>query len=138
MPDFLFVYGTLRKGSAHPMAERLALAGKYVGPAHVLGDLYDLGWHLGLVPSQATANRVLGDVFDILPDHATELWRVLDEYEGCAPDVPEPRLFKRDRLQAWTRDGVGFDAWAYVPVKPPVAARLIPGGDFLRSRPDRS
>ena len=44
----LFVYGTLRRGSGHPMSRFLAARARLLAGARVPGRLYDLGGFPGL------------------------------------------------------------------------------------------
>src|SRR5580692_7203168 len=45
---YLFVYGTLRKGSGNPHARRLAEHAEWAGPGRIPGRLYRLGRYPGL------------------------------------------------------------------------------------------
>lgn len=58
----LFVYGSLLRGSRHPMARRLALESRKLGPATVTGRLYDLGFYPGAVPSANPQELVHGEL----------------------------------------------------------------------------
>ena len=60
----LFVYGTLRRQSPHPMARYLARHARYVGTARVAGRLYDLGPYPGMLPAAEADDFVHGDLFD--------------------------------------------------------------------------
>ena len=65
MTNYLFVYGTLRRRSRHPMARRLAELAQFVGPAKIAGRLYDLGRYPGLQEVQSPDDWVQGDVYDL-------------------------------------------------------------------------
>ena len=43
MPEHIFVYGTLRAESAHPMAHRLRVGARHIGKGSTPGLLYDFG-----------------------------------------------------------------------------------------------
>ena len=47
MPSHLFVYGSLRSESAHPMARRLRVSARLIGKGSARGVLYDLGAYSG-------------------------------------------------------------------------------------------
>ena len=63
MSELLFVYGTLRRTSNHPMAAYLARNGRFVGRAKTPGQLYDLGPYPGMLPAVLDSDWVHGDLF---------------------------------------------------------------------------
>ncbi|MBQ0817676.1 MAG: gamma-glutamylcyclotransferase [Methyloceanibacter sp.] len=134
-PTHIFVYGTLRPGSGHPMARRLASQARLVGKGSVPGHLYDLGWYPAALFDGDDKRRIVGDVFALIPGN--RLLAELDEYEAGDPN------YARTPLQVSLADGGTVAAWAYGIVKAP-KARLIQGGDFIahrnakRPRPVRS
>ena len=65
MSDHLFVYGTLRAGSSHPMAHRLRVGAKHLGRGSAPGLLYDFGDHPGAMFDPNARYRVIGDGFVI-------------------------------------------------------------------------
>jgi gamma-glutamylcyclotransferase (GGCT)/AIG2-like uncharacterized protein YtfP len=86
MPDLhLFVYGSLRSESPHPMARRLRSGAKLLGKASAAGALYDLGYYPGATFAPDHKTRVLGEVFII--HHASPLKAALDIYEGAETDT---------------------------------------------------
>ncbi len=84
MSQFVFVYGTLRRGEINDIAQAAARAGlpepRLAGMATVPGVLYDFGDWPGLAP-EAGAAPVVGEVYEI--DDA--LLRVLDGIEEYEP-----------------------------------------------------
>ncbi len=126
---YLFVYGTLRAGTGHPMAQMLSARARLVGPGWAAGRLYDLGDYPGMVVPTAVGERVRGDVYEL--DEAAVMLAALDAYEGCAEGDPQPWGFAR-RLTAVALDGGGeLQAWAYEYHGPLDGARFIPSGDYL-------
>ena len=112
IPDahHLFVYGTLRSASGHPMRHLLARRADLVGPASVPARLLDLGAYPGAV-ADVDGARVVG-----------ELWRLhdadaalpeLDAYEGCGPRDDPPHDFRRARVDARLDDGPVVSSWIY-------------------------
>lgn len=79
--DLLFVYGTLRRRSAHPMARWLRLNSEFLGEAQVAGELIDLGGYLGLIATKHPKKTVPGDIFRLRNPEAA--FKRLDRYEGC-------------------------------------------------------
>src|SRR5262245_24854588 len=122
---YLFVYGTLRRGSPHPMARFLAERARYVGIAKIRGKLYDLGRYPGLVP--ASEAWAIGDVYE-LPDGDATLAE-LDRYENG----PAPRLiqFERAQVEVTLADGTTLAAWVYWYRGGVQAAQPIASGDYL-------
>ncbi|MEC4749948.1 gamma-glutamylcyclotransferase [Methylomicrobium sp. Wu6] len=53
----LFVYGTLRRGSDHPIARHLADNAEWLGFGEFHGLLFDIGAYPGAVPSRDPAHR---------------------------------------------------------------------------------
>jgi len=89
-----------------------------------------------------TAHDVVGDiVHDVVNgivhgelyalrdrDH---ILRVLDEYEGCGPDDPQPTEFRRGRTTVFLETGQEVRAWVYLYNRPTRGAELIPSGNYL-------
>src|SRR5262245_13923992 len=90
--NLLFVYGTLRKGFDHPMADYLAARARHLGGGKVPGQLYDLGAYPGLLDAAGPEEWVYGDLYELR--EPAETLAALDRYEGRAlPDAPP--LFER-------------------------------------------
>jgi gamma-glutamylcyclotransferase (GGCT)/AIG2-like uncharacterized protein YtfP len=124
-PSHLFVYGTLRYESDHPMARRLRTMARHIGKGSVPGRLYDLGPYPAAVFDPDEKRRIVGDVFEIKPD--SKVLAEMDTYEGTDP------LYKRTALEVKLATGGTIEAWAYG-VNPPPRARLITSGDFIAHR----
>jgi gamma-glutamylcyclotransferase (GGCT)/AIG2-like uncharacterized protein YtfP len=105
----LFVYGTLRRNSAHPMARFLAERARFVGEARVPGRLYDLGRYPGMTPPRHDGEWVLGDLYDLGEDEHT--LGELDGYENA--ESPQPEFFDRQRADVTLGDGTTVSAWVY-------------------------
>src|SRR5690242_14359920 len=75
----LFVYGTLRAASGHPMHTRLRAEADFMGAGTFRGRLYDVGTFPGAVASRSNAERVSGEIYR-LRDPA-RAFRMLDAYE---------------------------------------------------------
>ncbi len=126
--DLLFVYGTLRRGSDHPNAHRLAGESTWAGTATLTGTLYRVSWHPALVLEGH--DTVTGDLVR-LTDPALNLpW--LDAFEGCAAGDPEPHEYRREVVQMVSADGP-VAAMVYVWNLPVDGLERIAGGDWLAS-----
>ena len=129
MPDHLFVYGTLRTGSAHPMAHRLRVGATHIGRGSTAGSLYDFGDHPGAVFAAAARYRVIGDVF--LLRVGQRLLTDLDRYESFTGQDDD--MFRRMAIEVTLDAGGTVQAWAYGLREAP-RARLIGTGDFIADR----
>ena len=121
-PSHIFVYGTLRAKSAHPMAKRLRRQARLIGHGYAPGRLYDLGWYPAAVFDENEVCTILGDVFAV--KSGGHLLSELDAYEAGNPN------YTRCALNVRLHDGRNVTAWAYGMHAAP-RARLIPSGDFL-------
>ena len=127
--ECLFVYGTLRRGAGHPMAELLADHGDFIGAACCQGRLFHIDYYPGLVPSEDPSHQVKGDVY-ALRDPAGLLPR-LDEYEECGPGFPEPAEYVREWRTVVLMDGRVLSAWVYIYNRDTEILPEIASGDFL-------
>jgi gamma-glutamylcyclotransferase (GGCT)/AIG2-like uncharacterized protein YtfP len=119
-PTRLFVYGTLRSGSSATAARALHARAVRVGTGSIAARRLDLGAYPGAVPSDDPTDRVAGEVWAITPGAETDLLRLLDDYEGCAPD-PTP-LFRRALTPVRCDDGRTRRAWVYYYARPVAAS----------------
>lgn len=108
MKQYLFVYGSLRKGFEPPEIAETAEKLKLVGEAFIYADLYDLGEFTTAI--SGGTNRVFGQILE-LPDE-TEVLRKLDEYEGFYPNDAEKSLFLRKKTFARLGDEK-IETWIY-------------------------
>lgn len=142
MADHLFVYGTLRAESAHPMAHRLRVGATHVGRGSTPGRLFDFGSWPGAFFAPEPKYRVIGNVFALRA--GPRLLADLDKYEGVAPAQGEERefpeamgLFHRITVNVALDEGGSVEAFAYA-LKEMPRARLIGTGDFIADRRLRS
>ena len=129
MPDHLFVYGTLRADSGHPMARRLRVGAKHIGRGSAPGALYDFGDYPGALFGAEARYRVIGDVFELRPN--PRLLADLDKYEGFTG--ADDDLFRRFAIEVRLDRGGTVEAWTYG-LKDAARARLIGAGDFIADR----
>jgi gamma-glutamylcyclotransferase (GGCT)/AIG2-like uncharacterized protein YtfP len=132
-PDHLFVYGSLRPASGHPMAARLAQLVTVVGPATVAGLLYDTGRYPALVLGEG-GGAVHGELL-ALPDDAIRRRRLLaelDHYEGSLHGPAAAfSLFHRAATDVRRDDGFVVRAWTYIYARDVHGLRVLPHGDWL-------
>lgn len=110
MSNYLFVYGTLKRCSRHPMARKLADATRYFGPAKIAGRLYDLGRFPGLKEARTPHDWVQGDVYDIGANLERTL-QDMDAYENA--ESPPPTPYEREFATAILADGDEVVVWVY-------------------------
>ncbi len=104
----LFVYGTLKRRSRHPMAQYLAEHAAYRGEAKLRARLYNLGRYPGIVP--AADAWTFGDLYDLGSD--PEVLARLDEYEGVESPSRE-EFFDRRLAEVMGPDDRPITAWVY-------------------------
>src|SRR5262245_9945408 len=108
--EFLFVYGTLLRRSAHAQARYLLERATYLGEVKVPGRLYRLGRFPGMIEPSQPDDWVFGDLYDLGHDAAATL-QVLDRYES---DESTPTaLFERRLSDVTLADGTQRPAWVY-------------------------
>ena len=121
-PSHIFVYGTLRQGSNHPMARRLSAQARHIGQARTPGMLYDMGWYPAAMFDEEAPTRIIGDVFALPP--GGRLLAEIDAYEHGDPN------YERMRREVALIGGSRLPVWTYGVSAPP-NSRVIPSGDFL-------
>ncbi len=127
-PRHLFVYGTLMRGSRSPYAKLLQARARFVGEATAPGRLYHLGRFPGAIFDASCTAGVHGEVFRL---NGASVLDALDAYEGCRPEDPEPRLFRRGTIEVQLVRGGAISVWAY-PYAGAIAGRpVIASGRFL-------
>lgn len=125
---YLFVYGTLRRNSAHPMAAFLANNGLYLGAAKTPGRLYDLGPYPGMLEAKTETDWVHGEVYELAnPDRTIA---ELDKYEGCIADHPMPWIFRREVGMITMSDGTTSQGWIYFYCEEVGEEKRITSGDY--------
>ncbi|WP_373488893.1 gamma-glutamylcyclotransferase [Blastomonas sp.] len=128
--DLLFVYGSLRRGSAHSNAARLAGESIWLGTATITGRLYRVDWHPALTLDGKT--RVTGDLLRLHDPAASLPW--LDAFEGCGADDPLPHDYRRELCAVETASGA-VTTLVYVWNLPVAGLTIIPSGDWLAHDP---
>lgn len=126
MTDALFVYGSLREGAKHPMFEVLTEHGTRGGAAKVRGRLYAVDWYPGLVLDE-NADWIVGELWVDIEDAA---WPVLDFYEGCSAEDPQPHEYVRT-LATVTAGDQAVQAWIYAFARDVSALQPVRSGDWL-------
>ena len=127
--DRLFVYGTLMRGYAHPMARLLSANADFLGEARCRGRLYLVKHYPGLVLSDDPAELVHGELYRLRA--AEGLLVEFDMYEACGEGFPEPTQYVRKMFSVTLADGTVSEAWTYIYNWPVDRLTRIASGRFL-------
>ena len=129
MPDYLFVYGTLRQNANHPMHQQLAPHARFVAMAHYQARLYQVSYYPGAVPSSDAADQVVGELYQLV--RPEQLLPLLDSYEECGPGFSQPQEYRRELQQVTLHNGESVSAWVYIYNRDTSGLTRIASGDFL-------
>ncbi len=129
--DYIFVYGTLRRGSRSEMFRLLANNGEFVDDATCKGKLYLVAsTYPGMVESEDPCDIVHGEVYQLKsPD---KLLSTFDDYEECGPNFRQPTEYIRRKMQVTLKSGKEVAAWVYIFNRKTEGLELIESGDFLQ------
>ena len=128
-PLVVFVYGTLMRGYAHPMARLLSANADFLGEVSCRGRLYRVKHYPGLVPSDDAADVVFGELYRLRA--VEDLLREFDMYEACGEGFAEPTQYVRRTLPVTLADGSVSEAWTYIYNWPVTDLVRIESGRFL-------
>ncbi len=128
--DLLFVYGTLRRGFDHPLSAFMNEHTTHEGYATAQGNLYLVGYYPGLVISEHTYRRVLGELLR-MNDPETVLQRI-DDYEECSQQYPAPHEYRREIITVNDAANQPVQAWCYLYNHPTDGLPELRSGDFIR------
>lgn len=132
MADYLFVYGTLRRGlveKADPELSQLVQNLRFVCEGEIHGQLFDLGEFPGAIVGANFVTRVRGEVYEM--PNPKEVFAVLDQYEGFVPGELEASLFARTIENITLPDNRTLPCWLYVYNDWVLNGKLIEGGDYV-------
>ena len=127
MTDYVFVYGSLKQDeSHHHLLEPFATL---TCKTSVQGILYRVVDYPGLVLTNDPGQRVTGEIYEI---HDTRSFDLMDEWEGCRPQDPQPHHYRRDKVEIPTPMGT-FSCWLYVYIQPTDTLPVINSGNWTES-----
>lgn len=131
MQHYLFVYGTLRQNANHPMHQLLAEHSCFVAMARYQARLYRIDYYPGAVPSNNSADQVVGELYQLIQPEL--LLPALDNYEECSPQFAQPHEYRRELQSIRLDNGNTVIAWVYVYNRNTDGLTLIQTGDFLNA-----
>ena len=122
--DFLFVYGTLRRGFAlhHHLS---GMGAEFVAAGKVQAELFEMGKFPGARKSTKPEKIVQGELYRLR--RAANALKVLDQVEGFSPRNPEKSLFQRATTEVVLPNGERRVAWIYW-----LNEKAIPGNESPR------
>lgn len=127
--DYLFVYGTLRQGAGSPWHATLSRSAEYVSPASMQGELYEVDGYPGAIQADQGAGRVVGELYRIR--NSENLLVLLDEYEECSANFPQPHEYVRMRVGISLPNSGTVVAWVYLYNRDVAGLERIESGDYL-------
>jgi pyruvate carboxylase len=127
--EYLFVYGTLRRGGGSPFSKLLSEQADLVGLGAFQGRLYDLGEYPGVVLSSNPADVVIGEIYALRNNSSVLV--ILDKYEDYLPDQPEQSLYLRQLASISARENKTLQAWIYLYNGSINGCKQITPGDYL-------
>lgn len=128
MSDYLFTYGTLRKGFPNPFADILEQEAQHLGPAKIPGLLFEIKQYPGAIYLPKCLYHISGDLFRLNdPEHTLSS---LDSYEQVGTYLPQPNEYIRTTIplnwQAQT-----LQVWIYLYHWSLADKQWIPDGDYM-------
>ena len=129
-PNYLFVYGTLRTGVGNPVRKELMYDVELIGQSVIRGKMYDIGRYPGAARgADEEPGSIIGEVLKIT--HPKKVLRILDQYEGFDPEMPERSEYRRELIAVQLPNGKEVMAWVYWYNLPVAGKRRIRNNDYL-------
>jgi Uncharacterized conserved protein len=128
-PNYLFVYGTLRRACNHALLKEIDRYADFVSTATYQGKLFLIDTYPGAVPSLNPNNQIQGEVYCLTNEN--RLLDLLDDYEECSPKFPSPAEYYRSLQNIQLINHQPVDAWIYLYNHKTHNLKLIMSGNFL-------
>lgn len=128
--QFIFVYGTLRRGGNTNMHGLLASHSEYLCTGETQGKLYALKEYPGMIESGEITDKVFGEVYKI--SNSRQLLALLDDYEECSEKFPLPHEYVRKKLPVKLLSGAQVLAWVYLFNRDVANLKVIKSGDYIK------
>ncbi len=129
-PDYIFVYGTLRRDANSDMHQLLMKHAEFMGDATYQGRLYKIDTYPGAVPSDNPNDVVHGEVYKL--QQTDVALALLDQYEEFGPEFPEPNEYCRLKQPVTLRSERIVMAWIYVYNHSTEDLELIESANFIQ------
>ncbi|MAD74304.1 MAG: gamma-glutamylcyclotransferase [Rheinheimera sp.] len=134
MPEYLFVYGTLRQHAKRRAAgqrcfQLLQQHASLIGQGRLQAKLYLVDYYPGAVASNNPQWQVTGEVYQL--KQPALLLAELDQYEECGPGFASPTEYLRLKQPIMLNSGEIITAWVYIYNQSTDGLQQILSGDFL-------
>ncbi|MFY7890948.1 MAG: pyruvate carboxylase [Spirosomataceae bacterium] len=126
--EFLFVYGTLRKGYGNELHKLIDRNSELVGIGTYQGKIYNIGEYPGIVASDNAEDKVVGELYKLT--NSLRLLRILDEYEEFYYENEKESVFLRQTINV-VAEGQSYEAYGYLYNASIDGLARIESGDFL-------
>jgi gamma-glutamylcyclotransferase (GGCT)/AIG2-like uncharacterized protein YtfP len=128
-PEFIFVYGTLRKHITSNIHHLISSHCEYFSDGFMHGTLYEVCGYPGAIESGDANAKVFGELYTML-DRNLVLAR-LDDYEECSDSFSVPYEYSRKQLSIELVGGSSVLAWVYLYNHDVSKLQQIISGDYL-------
>jgi gamma-glutamylcyclotransferase (GGCT)/AIG2-like uncharacterized protein YtfP len=126
----LFVYGSLMSGFHHPAYTYISRYFTLIGPAKVMGKLYDMGEYPAAIPVNEEC-FILGELYQLNNKEEFKwAFRQLDDYEGVLVNTGETPLYRREPANVYINEKDTI-AWIYWYNQDVTGRPLIASGSVL-------
>lgn len=128
----LFVYGSLRSASEHPMAKFLAENAHRIDEGYIYGYLKNMGPYPAAILDVERKSKVWGEIYRWNETIASFILSVIDEYEGYEVGNEEDSEFLRREVDVF---GSQYQYRCYIYVYHPTLwvgkGNLVLSGNYL-------
>lgn len=119
MTEYLFVYGTLKRGHQLKEGNNLLKGSNFIGFGKINGNLFNLGAYPGLIISKSDDSWVFGEVFELR--NPAKTFRIIDQYEGDDYVRVLEEVFVKDEI---------LTCWVYMFIGNTSGLKKIEGGNY--------
>ncbi len=129
--QFLFVYGSLRRGANHPASSVIREYAKYICNGKCRGLLFMAEGYPAAVFSDDSSDFIEGELYRLI--NPKKVFRTLDRYEGYDPNNTAQSLYLRQKtkIHCRSRSLHTVSAWIYLYNRSTEQLTQIESGDYL-------
>ncbi len=126
--NYIFTYGTLRKGFNNPFSRNITENSAYFGSGWITGRLYEIDRFPGALITDE-GYRIKGEIY--LLKKPEETLPLLDKYEEYGTGFSEPNEYIRRQIPVLTEAGEPMSCWTYLYNWTIENCEEITAGDYL-------
>jgi gamma-glutamylcyclotransferase (GGCT)/AIG2-like uncharacterized protein YtfP len=123
-PQFVFVYGTLRRGGSNHF--RMAGA-EFISTGTIMGRMYRIDWYPGLLLDDA-GDEIFGEIYSVDAD----LLAALDIFEGLSAGETQGSEYRRVQTTVVQQNSETLTAWVWEWLGAVSEDQRISAGDWLK------